>query len=133
MDSLDSHVVVGVNDESGDALMVDDSHHGWTLPAFTFKVGDDWEETGQSGVENVLGVALDIEHTERVRRVEYVVDDDPKATIYNVVLRAESVSSDDVPRGPAGNAEDLEAVGWFDEIPADAPESVADDARLFLD
>ena len=133
IDSLDSHVAVGVNDESGDVLMVDDGHHGWTLPAFAFEAGDDWEVTGQSGVENILGVAVHVEHTERVRRVEFIVDDDPKVTIYNVVLRADTVSSGDIPEGLAESVENLEAVGWFGEIPADASESVADDARLFLD
>lgn len=133
IESLDSHVVVGVNDESGDVLLVDDGHHGWTLPAFAFETGENCVAIARSGVEDLLCVDVDIQNPERVRRIEYLVDDDPKVSIYNVVLRAGTVSSDDVPANTAENVDDLEAAGWFDEIPAEAPEGVADDARLFLD
>jgi hypothetical protein len=133
IESWSNHVAVGVNDESGNVLLVDDGHHGWTLPAFSFEPDDDWVAVGRGGVEDILGVDVEIQSPVRVRRIEYVVEDHPKVSIYNVILRAAAVASDDVPANPEAGTDDLEATGWFDEVPADAADPVADDAQLFLD
>ncbi|AHG05090.1 hypothetical protein HALDL1_02310 [Halobacterium sp. DL1] len=121
---LDSHVAVGTADDRG-VLLQNDGHHGWTLPAFAVEPDDDWLAVARRGFESLTSTTVAVDAVERVRRLEYrVPDTDQTAVVWNVVVRA--TLDDSLPDDPETNDEGIE-LRWFDEVPDDAPEAVADD------
>lgn len=129
----DSHVAVGVLNDAGEVLLVDDGHHGWTLPAAPVGDGDDYVTAGREYVEALLDADVPVSGVERVRRIDYFVgDDDRLGGVYNVVVRADSVDSEAVAADPVSPDDALDAAGWFDEVPDGAAGPVAADAELFL-
>ncbi|WP_247001251.1 NUDIX hydrolase [Halosolutus gelatinilyticus] len=132
-ETVDSHVAVGVTNDEGEVLLVDDGSHGWTLVAAPVESGDDWVATGRRAVETLIGIDVELDRPERLRRVDFHPADDPdrRTTMYNVVFRATSVARRPVPDD--GPGADRPEIGWFDRVPADQEGGVADDIRLFVD
>ena len=132
--TLDSHVVVGVTNDAGEVLLMDDGEHGWTLAAVPVETGDDWLAAGRSGVAELTDICVTIDRAERVRRVDYHVGDetDPHVTVYSVVVRAAPVTGRPVAPSPIIAGEPIPDVGWFDAVPEGVDGPVADDIRQFL-
>jgi hypothetical protein len=72
LENWDSHVVVGVTNDEGEVLLLNDGSHGWTLTAFPVESGEDWVAVGRRGVENLADGTVKIDGPERVRRIDYV-------------------------------------------------------------
>lgn len=63
-------------------------------------------------------------------------EDEWLTTVYTVVFRASPVEGEPIADQPGLDGEDVQDVGWFDEVPevADSSEEdTADDVRLFVD
>jgi hypothetical protein len=131
-----SHAVVGIIDDDGATLLANDGSHGWTLPAFPVESGDDYATAVQDGVEELTGVAVEVDGVERARRVDYRFEDgEPVATLYQVVFRAAPVAREDVTVGADGGVGDPD-VEWFDDVPETDVEEGSGaeaDVRLFVD
>lgn len=129
-----SHAAVGITDDDGDVLLMNDGSHGWTLVAVPVEPGEDWTAVAQREAEKLLGVAVDLERVELVRRVDFRREDDDgqRTTMYDVVFRA-SVDGDPVVEGADGPNEDSPSLEWFDTVPDGQEAEVADDIRLFVD
>ncbi|MFC3477966.1 NUDIX domain-containing protein [Halobacterium litoreum] len=128
-EAWDSHVVVGVADDRG-ALLQNDGHHGWTLPAFPVEPGADYAAVARREFEALAGVSATIEGASFVRKRTARASDGDERVVWNVVLDATPAEplSDD----PESRVDDTE-LAWFDAPPADAPDPVADDVRRVLD
>lgn len=129
---VDSHAIVGVDDD-GRVLCHDDGSHGWTLPAAAVPAGGDWAATARRDLGELLGATVTLERPERVRHFAFVVDDPEdsrRADTYDVVFPArvdgEVATPDD------GQRDDAE-LAWFDAVPPNQDEPLADDIRLFVD
>ena len=134
-EEYDSHVVVGVTNDDGAVLLTNDGTHGWTLPAFVVEPEEDAAETGRRGIEEVIGVGVEIDRPERVRRIEYQVagDEDRRTTLYNVIYRAVQVEGSPVADEPQLANGVVEAVDWFDTVPEEQEGAVVDDIELFIE
>ena len=133
-EDLESHVAVGVTNDEGEVLLMNDGSHGWTLTAVAVEPGEDWTAAGRRGVEQLTGVAVELDRPERVRRIDFRPegDDERRTSMYNVVFRASPVEGRPVADDPDLADESVEDVGWFDEVPAEQEGDVADDIRLFV-
>lgn len=128
----DSHVVVGVADDRG-VLLMDDGHHGWTLPSFTADVGDDWLAVARREFEALVGVPVAIDAVEFARcRDVRLEDGDDSRQIWAVVVTATPAEDAIVPDDPesTGDGTDLR---WAEAPPADAAGPVAADIERVLD
>lgn len=130
--STDGWAVVGLANDTGAVLLMDDGQHGWTLPAIPVRDGD-WVDRAREVVEGLTGRTADLVGVERVRRLDYHEDGgDRHVTIHHVVLRAEQVSGAPVADEPTVGCDGHPEVGWFDALPDDVEGAVAADARLVL-
>ncbi|MFB6269447.1 MAG: hypothetical protein ABEH83_05850 [Halobacterium sp.] len=130
VESLDSHVVVGVTD-SGSVLLQNDGHHGWTLPAFPVADDDDWLAVAHREFEALTGTRISIEAPLRLRSREYrVVDGEESATVRDLVVRGTPATG--LPADPESRVDGTD-LRWDDAVPDDAPEPVADDISLFVE
>lgn len=126
-------VVVGVENDAGAVLLMDDGDHGWTLPAAPVDPDEDWVAAGRTLLEGVAGVAPAADRPERVRRIGYDTQDgDDRVVVHHVVLRSEPVAGEPVADEPTVGCDTAVQAGWFDALPDGVDGVVADDARLFL-
>ncbi|AHZ23057.1 hypothetical protein E6P09_01815 [Haloferax mediterranei ATCC 33500] len=133
-DDLDSHVAVGVTNDASEVLLMDDGSHGWTLTAFPAEPGDDWVATAREGVQSLIGVPVELDCPERVRRIDFQKEGtDQQTTIYNVVCRAVPVEGCPVASNPELDGEALQDLRWFDEIPTECEGPIVEDIRLFVE
>lgn len=128
---LDSHAVVGITNNEGDVLLMNDGSHGWTLIAFPVEHGEDWVSVAQREAETLLGVAVVVEEVEFARRVDFQSADDnsQRATMYNVAFRASADDSVDLDK--IGKQDDV-LLRWFDGVPAGQEGDVANDIQYFI-
>lgn len=139
LEDWDSHAVVGITTGEGEVLLMNDGSHGWTLTAFAVEAGEDWVAAGRRRVENLTGVAVDIDRPERIRQYNVRIEDetDRQTTIHDVIFRASPVADACVAAEMVtGIDDDIQDIGWFEELPddVDADDSdPVDDIRLFLD
>ena len=125
--------VVGVTNDADALLLMDDGSHGWTLPAIPVDDGGDGAARGREAIEGLTGRAIDLVGVERVRRLDYHEEDgDGQVTVHHVVLRTEPVAGEPVATEPTIGCDGSADVGWFDVLPDELEDVVADDARLFL-
>lgn len=148
---IDGRTVVGVTTDDGAVLLaVHEESSIAMLPHGPVESGDDWATVGRRAVEEMTGVAVELDGPELVRDFDHFVEsearcasdnraakprDERHTTSYNVVFRASPVGDEiSTDPGVAGN-DDWDA-GWFDEFPgnlSDVGGPVEDDVRLFLD
>ncbi|WP_254547193.1 hypothetical protein [Halomarina pelagica] len=133
-ENLDSHVAVGVTNDEGEVLLMNDGSHGWTLTAFTVEPDENWTDIGQRGVEKVTGATVQLARPERVRHIELSPEgeENRQNSIYNVVVRAVPVEGRPVADEQTLKEEDIQDIGWFNEVPPEQEGDVADDIRLFV-
>jgi hypothetical protein len=128
----DGWAVVGLTNDDGALLLMDDGRHGWTLPAIPVRDGD-WADRAREVAESLTGRPTDLIGVERVRRLDYREEDgDGHLTVHHVVLRAASTSGEPVADEPTVGCDGSAEVEWFDALPDDLEGVPADDARLFL-
>lgn len=131
-------VVVGVENDAGAVLLMDDGDHGWTLPAAPVDPDEDWVAAGRDLVEGLTDATVAVVKPERVRRLDYEREggdgrgSDDHVVVHHVVFRAESVTGEPAADEPVVGCDTAVEVGWFDALPAGVEGTVADDARLFL-
>ncbi|MXV63674.1 hypothetical protein GS429_16730 [Natronorubrum sp. JWXQ-INN-674] len=149
---LENHVAVGVTNESGEVLLVNDGSRGWTVPSVAVAPNEDWDSVGRRMAASLTGVDAELDRPVRVRRVDFQREDDSerRRTTYNIVVRTEPVTgrpiADDPTVGrdeqPPGPEEDVEtkspAVGeqellWLDRVPEGQSGEIAADIRSLLD
>lgn len=86
LEPVDGWVVVGVENDAGAVLLMDDGSHGWTLPAAPVRDGD-WVARGRRAIEGLTGATVDPVRPERVRRIDYDEDGgDGRLVVHHVVL-----------------------------------------------
>lgn len=129
---LDSHAVIGITNDEGDVLLMNDGSHGWTLTAFAVENGENWVTVVQREAEELLGDSVVIEEVEFVRRVDFRSTDDnlQQTTMYNVVFRA---SADDNVGIDKTVEENDVLLKWFDGVPDGQEGDVSDDIRHFVE
>jgi hypothetical protein len=126
-------VVVGVTNDEGRVLLMDDGTHGWTLPAVSVRE-EEWLTKGQRAVEGLTDRAVAIDRVERVRRIDYKEDGgDGHVAVRHVVCRAAPVEGTPVAADPTVGCDGTADADWFDTLPDGSEGVVADDARLFFD
>jgi hypothetical protein len=114
--------IVGVADGDGALLLcVREGGDHAILPNGIVDADDAWTETAREAVET-LGVAVDIEDAERVRRVEHVHEDGTHLdTTHHVVFRASTAGGThdgrDSREEPAIACDDEWTATWVDEPP----------------
>lgn len=129
---LDGWAVVGLVNDAGAVLLMDDGEHGWTLPAIPVDEGD-WVDRAREVVAGLTGHTADLTAVERVRRLDYHADPgDGHVVVHHVVLRADPMAGDPVADDPVVGCDTHPDVGWFDALPSAVEGPVAADARLFL-
>lgn len=129
-EELDSHAVVGITNDEGDVLLMNDGSHGWTLVAFPVERGEDWATAARREAETLLDDTVVVAGVEFVRRVDFqsADDDSQRTTMYTVVFRA----SVDESAGVENRVEEDDlSLRWFDGVPAGREGDVADDIRYF--
>lgn len=139
----DSHVAVGVTGDRG-VLLMNDGHHGWTLPAFAVESGDDWLAVARSEFESLTGVAVTVDAVELVRRREFRLGDeapdsetstDDQTTVDNVLVRAtpadDSAADGSLSADPESRDDDV-VVQWFDGVPDGVEGPVAADIERIV-
>ena len=133
-ENLDSHVAVGVTNDEGEAMLMNDGSHGWTLTAFAVEPGNDWTDIGQRGVEKLTGETVELACPELVRHIELSPEgkENRQKSIYNVVVRAVPVEGRPVADEQTLKEEDIQDIGWFNEVPPEREGDVADDIQLFV-
>lgn len=125
-------VVVGVTNDEGQVLLMDDGSHGWTLPAVSVR-DEDWLAKGCAAVEGLTDVPAEIEGIERVRRIDYEEQGgDGRVTVHHVVCRAALIEGTPIAAEPTVGCDGTAEAGWFDALPEGVEGAVADDIRLFL-
>ncbi|WP_114579616.1 hypothetical protein [Saliphagus sp. LR7] len=131
-ESVDSHAVVGITNEDGDVLLMDDGSHGWTLIAFPVERGQDWPTVAREEAQTLLDTSVVLEQPELVRRIDFlpVNDDNRRTTMYNVVFRASVDETIDTEELDQQNDEPL--LRWFERVPDEQEGEVADDIRIFV-
>ena len=131
--NVDSHAAVGITDDEGNVLLVNDGSHGWTLIARPVDAGEDWTTAARREAERLLDDRVDLEGIELVRRIEFHTpsDEGRRTSMYNVVFRA---SVDGVPViEVSGTEDDDPSLGWFERVPDGQDGNLADDIRLFVE
>lgn len=131
-DELDSHAVVGLADEAGSVLLMNDGSHGWTLVAVPVEAGEDWAAVARRGMAELTGIDVDVQRPERVRRIEYRLEGDEARTtaLYNAVWRAAPVTEGTDSLDPGETNTEF---GWFEQVPDGTEGPPAEDIRLFID
>lgn len=132
LEPLDGWAVVGVENDAGAVLLMDDGEHGWTLPAIPVDEGD-WAARAREVVEGLTGKTATLDRVERVRRLDYHEESgDCHVAVHHAVVRAEQIVGEPVADTPAVGCDTHPDVGWFEALPDDVEGPVAADARLFL-
>ena len=131
-ESVDSHAVIGITNEEGDILLVDDGSHGWTLIAFPVEHGQDWLTVTRQEAETLLDTSVVLEYPELVRRIDFLLasDDNRRTTMYNVVFRVSVDEPVDIEEIDEQN--DEPSFRWFAGVPDEQAGEVADDIRIFV-
>jgi ADP-ribose pyrophosphatase YjhB (NUDIX family) len=127
--------VVGVSDADGEMLLtVREGGDHVILPNGIVERESDWRETARETVET-LGVAVELEGVERVRRVDHEREDGTHLeTTHHVVFRA--THSKEERDEPSIACDDEWTARWVADSPVALDrdgDSVYDDIRLFLD
>lgn len=136
--------IVGVTDgDGGDGALLVCLREGGDhaiLPNGIVDADGAWTDAAREAVET-LGVAVDIEGVERVRRVAHVHEEGTHLdTTHHVVFRASPADEGDDRHGdrdePAIACDDAWTATWADEVPVDLDgqnDGVAADIRLFAE
>ena len=131
--------IVGVTNDADEVLLLVDREAGHAvLPYAKVDPDEDWATVARRKTEELTGVAVSLDGTERVRRKQYRPEeggDDRETTGYDVVFSASPVG-DEAATAAVGTCEDNHwEAAWVDGIPADvdADGDVADDIRLFVE
>jgi hypothetical protein len=127
--------IVGVTDADGEVLLtVREGPDHAILPNGIVESEGEWRETARETAET-LGVAVELDGVERVRRVEHELEDGAcLEPTYHVVFRA--THSREERDEPAIACDDEWSARWVADSPVDPGrdgDSVSDDIRLFLD
>jgi hypothetical protein len=125
-----STVIVGVADDSS-VLLMNDGHHGWTLP-FTDAGGEDWLATARQDFSALVGVPLTIDAVEFARCRDVGLDDADESRQIWAVLVTATTTGDPIPDDPESTDDGID-LRWADAPPADAAGPVAADIERVLD
>ncbi|QFU81654.1 NUDIX domain-containing protein [Natronorubrum aibiense] len=145
---IETHVTVGIINDGGDVLWIDDGSRDWTLPAAPVSRNETWATAARRIAAAATGVDVDLDAPVRVRRVAFQ-HDDQRHTTYNVVVRTAPVSGrpvGDEPIVPAGDdslsgsSDEPTALGtarherlWLDHVPESESTGVDADVRSVLE
>ncbi|WP_327051622.1 NUDIX domain-containing protein [Halomicrococcus gelatinilyticus] len=135
VDDLDDLAVVGVTNDDGAVLLrrlTEDCE--WKLPVEEVARDEDYADAARRAVEEVVGLPVALHAVEAAWHFEARLADGDRTATRDFVVFSASPASDapDLDDLPVDAAEDAPAaVGWFDELPADAEE--APGTRLFFD
>lgn len=129
---VESHAVVGITNDEGDVLLMNDGSHGWTLPAFSVAQRTNWLERTRTEAETLLDTSVILEDIELVRRVKFQpeTDDTEQFWMYTVIFRAFTNADMDVDK--ISEETDL-SLGWSGSVPDEQKADLASDIRLFLE
>lgn len=145
---LESRVTVGITNDRGEVLLVNEGARGWTLPGAAVGANEDWERAGRRVAAALTGVDVALEEQVRVRRIEFRREESDRThTTDNVLVRTAPVSErpvadeptlGSVGESPAAGDDEPPAVGvrdliWHDRVPEDQSEGIATDVRAVLD
>jgi hypothetical protein len=124
-----STVVVGVADDRG-VLLMNDGHHGWTLP-FTDAGGGDWLATARREFSELVDVQVAIDDVAFARcRDVRLEDGDDSRQVWAVLVTA-TPTDGRIPDDPESTDDGIE-LRWADAPPADADGPVAADIERVL-
>jgi len=125
--------VVGVTNDDGE-LALATSEAGSVVAHAVVKSGDGFADTAREAANELLGVDVELEAIERVRRKESTSDDGKEAVAYDVVFAASITDDADLPEQVPSCQ--VESTGWYDSLPEDFAyhnDEMCDDARLFVE
>lgn len=124
-----STIVVGVTDDRG-VLLMNDGHHGWTLP-FTDAAGEDWLATARRKFSELVDVPVAIEDVLFARCRDVRLDDgDDSRQIWAVVVTA-TPTDGQIPDDPESTDDGID-LRWAEAPPADVDGPVAADIERVL-
>jgi hypothetical protein len=130
--AVDGWVVLGLGNDAGAVLLMDDGTHGWTLPAIPVRESD-WAARGREVAEGLTDRRVRLDRVERVRRLDYHEQGgDGHVTVHHVVVRTDPVAGEPTAAEPTVGCDGSADVGWFDALPEELAGTVAADARLFF-
>lgn len=131
VEHVESHAAIGVTSDEGAVLLMSDGSHGWTLPAFSVEQGQNWPERTQQEAEALFKTPITLEEIEQVRCVEFRAESNAtkRSLMYNVIFRASMETTVDV---DSTTDTDAPSLGWFDTVPDQQQEELAEDIRLFV-
>ncbi|EMA19132.1 hypothetical protein [Haloarcula argentinensis] len=131
---VDSHAAVGITNDDGEVLLMNDGSHGWTLIAFPVDPTEDWTAVTRQEAESLLDVTVVLERIETVRRIDFhpESDNDQRFSIYHVIFNASIEGDVVVAESETTTDEDL-TLKWFDSVPDNQEDEVADDIERFLE
>jgi ADP-ribose pyrophosphatase YjhB (NUDIX family) len=133
-DRIEDHAAVGLTNEEGAILLMNDGSHGWTLPAVPVDQGEDYAAVAREGISDMTGIEVELEAVERLREVVFrPTDGDQERRMYNVIFRASPVGGRPVAEAYSAGDADAPAVEWVESIPEAQSPVLAGDIQLFLE
>lgn len=131
---LESRVTVGITNDAGEILLVDDGPRGWTLPAMPVGPDEDWGSAARRVLESLTGRAGDLAEPIRVREVAFRREDDAERrhTTYDVLVRTTPLRGRPIADEPTVAGEDVRDLVWLDRVPEGA-EAIATDVESVLE
>ena len=130
---LESRVTLGIANDAGEALLIDDGPRGWTLPAVPVGPDEDWESAAQRTLESLTGRAGELAEPVRVREVAFRQDGtDRQHTTYDVLVRATPLRGRPTADEPTIGDEGVRDLLWLDRVPEGA-EGIATDVEAILE
>ena len=124
--------VVGVTNADGE-LALPTLEAGTVLTHAIVEAGEDFADTAREAADELLGVDVELEGVERVRR-KVSTNDGEEAIAYDVVFAASLVDDAGLPEETPSCQ--VESTDWYDALPEDfahGDDEMCADARLFVD
>lgn len=130
---IESHVTVGVVNDSGEVLLVSDDARGWTLPAAPVGANEVWETVADRVAATLTGTDATLDDQVRVRQVDFREEGvDDVHTTYDVLVRA-TVTGRPIADEPTLGDDEVADLVWVDGVPVEGATGVADDVRSLRD
>lgn len=142
-EAIDGVVMTGVTNDDGEVLLV--GPDPWVPLGDEVGPGGDWAAAARRGVEELTGVAVEIDDVELVEESDFCLDGDEDSRFTAPCVSFSASLADDVPAfldEPTvaddldhplyGDGEGVE-LGWFGAVPEDAHPNHVEHVRLFLE